>query len=89
MGGRSAAPQDRQAPEPIFRSAIPIYIETHSADNIINGIARIKLCRTLLRQYGNASPLIVGLRPNASPPLTGLQGSSILDSKASRVRGDK
>jgi serine/threonine-protein kinase len=36
--------------EAIFRSVIPIYIETQSANNINTGIARIKLGRTLLRQ---------------------------------------
>jgi serine/threonine-protein kinase len=36
--------------EAIFRSVIPIYIETQSANNINTGIARIKLGRTLVRQ---------------------------------------
>ena len=36
--------------EEIFRTVIPIYIETQSDNNINTGIARIKLGRTLLRQ---------------------------------------
>ena len=37
--------------EPLFRQAIDIYIETLSAEHLNTGIARVKLGRSLLRQY--------------------------------------